>query len=175
MLLVFGPWLDTVYTLDVIEIGFEKSSPASLSGDTLVKEKENECKLFQSSPRDWRRLGDVLPPLWLLLEECLVLVLGLLGRIAGSLWWDIYLVLFPLSIVCPWCTNLSMSVTLCLCFFFIVWRLFCVSCLKEKMVNVHSLINFNFFFSKKRKKKKGKKRKKKKEKHFQLVFGAIYL
>ena len=67
----------------MIEIGFEKSSPASLSGDALVKEKENECKLFQSSPRDSRRSGDVLPPLWLLLVECLIL--GLLGRISGSL------------------------------------------------------------------------------------------
>jgi hypothetical protein len=50
-----------------------------------VKEQENEHKLFQSSPRD-RRSGDVLPPLWLLLEECLVLVLGPLGKISGSLW-----------------------------------------------------------------------------------------
>jgi hypothetical protein len=61
----------------------KKSSPLRLSGDDLVKEKENECKLFQSSPKDRRRSRDVLPPLWLLLEECLVL--GLLRRISGSL------------------------------------------------------------------------------------------
>ena len=30
------------------------------------KEKENENKLFQSSPRDRRKLRDVLLPLWLL-------------------------------------------------------------------------------------------------------------
>jgi hypothetical protein len=50
--------------------------------DALAKEKENECKLFQSSPRNRRRLGGLLLPLWLLLEECLIL--DLLGRITGS-------------------------------------------------------------------------------------------
>jgi hypothetical protein len=48
-----------------------------------VKEKENEYKLFQSSTRDRKRSGDVLIPLWLILEDCLVL--GPLGRISGSL------------------------------------------------------------------------------------------
>lgn len=47
------------------------------------KRRKMNVKFFQSFPR-YRRLGDVLPPLWLLLEECLVL--GLLGRISGSLW-----------------------------------------------------------------------------------------
>ena len=63
----------------------KKSSPLRLSGDDLVKEKENECKLFQSSPKDRRRSRDVLPPLWLPLEEGLVLVLGPSGRISESL------------------------------------------------------------------------------------------
>jgi hypothetical protein len=30
------------------------------------KRKKNENKLFQSSPRDRRKMGDVLLPLWLL-------------------------------------------------------------------------------------------------------------
>jgi hypothetical protein len=34
--------------------------------DLLAKKRENENKLFQSSPRDRRKLGDVLLPLWLL-------------------------------------------------------------------------------------------------------------
>ena len=63
--------------------------------DRLAKEKKNGYKLFQSSPRDRRKLGDILFPLWLLLEISLVLVPSL-------------------SIVCPWCTNLSMCVNLCL-------------------------------------------------------------
>jgi hypothetical protein len=45
------------------ENGLEKSSSPCLSRDALVKEKENECKLFQSFPRDRERLGDVLLPL----------------------------------------------------------------------------------------------------------------
>jgi hypothetical protein len=89
------------------ENGFEKSSPPRLSGDALVKEKENECKLFENSPRDRRRSGDVLPPLWLLLEECLVL--DPLGRISGS-----HLVLFPLCLFsvfgAPICPCLSVYV-----------------------------------------------------------------
>jgi len=36
------------------ENGFEKSSPPGLSAEALAK--ENECKLFPSSPRDRRRL-----------------------------------------------------------------------------------------------------------------------
>lgn len=54
---------------------FEKSSSPHLSEDALAKEKENECRLLQSSHRE-RRSGDILSPLWLLLEECLVLVLS---------------------------------------------------------------------------------------------------
>ena len=70
--------------------------------DTLGKEKENECKQFQSSPRDRRKQGNVQLTLWLLLEKCLVLVLVLLGRISGSLW-DIqfsYLSVQSLSLTC---------------------------------------------------------------------------
>lgn len=58
---------------------FEKCSSPHLSEDALAKEKENECRLLQSSHRERRRSGDILSPLWLLLEECLVLVLGPLG------------------------------------------------------------------------------------------------
>jgi hypothetical protein len=46
--------------------------------DALAQEKENRYKIFQSSPRDRKKL--VLLPLWLLLEIYLVLV-----RISGSL------------------------------------------------------------------------------------------
>ena len=56
--------------------------------DALVKEKEIEHNLFQSSPRE-KRLGDILLPLWLLLEECLFLLLVPLGRISEFLWWHI--------------------------------------------------------------------------------------
>jgi hypothetical protein len=34
--------------------------------DLLAKKRKNENKLFQSSPRDRRKTGDVLLPLWLL-------------------------------------------------------------------------------------------------------------
>jgi hypothetical protein len=45
----------------------EKVSEKQLSPvwDLLAKNKENEKKLFQSSPRDRRKLGEVLLPLWL--------------------------------------------------------------------------------------------------------------
>lgn len=79
---------ETVYTLNMRENEFEKRSPLLFSRDALAIEKENEHKLFQNSPRDRRRSGDVLPPCWLLLEKSLFLVLGPLGRISGSLWRD---------------------------------------------------------------------------------------
>jgi hypothetical protein len=53
-----------------------------------VKEKENEHKLVQNSPRE-RRSGDILILLWLLLEKCLVLLLVPLVRISESIWWHI--------------------------------------------------------------------------------------
>ena len=46
-------------------IGFHSPGPVS---------KKNGHKLFQSSPRDSWKLGDVLLPLWLLVELSLVLV-----------------------------------------------------------------------------------------------------
>jgi hypothetical protein len=49
------------------------------------KGRKNERKLFQSSPRDRRRLIDVLPPLWLLLEKCLVLDLLLFSHVEITL------------------------------------------------------------------------------------------
>ena len=44
----------------------------SLVSDVLSKEKENRYRLSQCSPRDRRKSGDVLLPLWLLLEISLI-------------------------------------------------------------------------------------------------------
>jgi hypothetical protein len=57
-------------------MGLRKTVLPHLPRDALAEEKENTCKMFQSSPRD-RRRSDVLPPLWLLLEECLFIACGL--------------------------------------------------------------------------------------------------
>jgi hypothetical protein len=64
-------------------MGFRKAVLPN-ARDALVK--ENEHKLFQSSSRDRRGSGDGLLPLWFPLEECLVLVLGPLGRKSVSIW-----------------------------------------------------------------------------------------
>ena len=50
------------YTLDVREWAREKQSLPAV-WEALAKEKENELKLSQSSPRDRRRSGDARPPL----------------------------------------------------------------------------------------------------------------
>lgn len=55
--------------------------------DTSERRKMS-LSFFKSSPRDRRKAGDVLFPCWLLLEKCLFLVLGPLGRISGFLWWN---------------------------------------------------------------------------------------
>ena len=46
------------------KISFRKA--VSPVWDLLAIKRENENKLFQSSPRDRRKTGDVLLPLWLL-------------------------------------------------------------------------------------------------------------
>ena len=54
------------------ESRFQKSS-RSMS-EMLYQKKENGYKLFQVSPGDERKAGDVLHPLWILLEISLVFV-----------------------------------------------------------------------------------------------------
>jgi hypothetical protein len=78
---------------------FQKSRLPCTSRYVLVKEKENECKLFQSSPTNRKKSRDALLPLWLLMEKYLVLVLGPLCMISGSICWIIYLVIFPLYLL----------------------------------------------------------------------------
>lgn len=60
--------------------GWEKQSSWTLH--KYFRERE---KLFQSSPRDREKAGDILPLFWLLLEKFLLLVLGSIGKISGSL------------------------------------------------------------------------------------------
>ena len=98
--------------------------------EVLAKEEENG---FQSSPRDRKKLGDVLLPLWLLQEISLVLVTS------SSL--------PSLCVVCPWyTTNLSMCVNFlfhCLndcCFMFHVQN---KKWLKLYLLAIHPLIWFS--------------------------------
>ena len=59
MILVFGPCLETVYTIDMREWTREKQSFPTV-WEALMKEKKNEFKWSQSSHRDRRRSEDVL-------------------------------------------------------------------------------------------------------------------
>jgi len=64
MLLVFGLWLETVYTLDKRENGVEKNSPPGLSTDALTK--GNELKIFGAllgTKGGGRRLASLLAPI----------------------------------------------------------------------------------------------------------------
>lgn len=93
-----------------IGMGLKKSIPPHLSEDALAQEKEHEHKLFQSSRMDRKRSGNILLPLCLPLEECLVLFP--LCKISGFLW---HTSSFP-SIFCPYQASLYISASLFLCF-----------------------------------------------------------
>jgi hypothetical protein len=79
-------------------IGFRKAVIRYLG--PFSKEKENGNKIFQRSPRDRRKLGDAMLPLWLPWRYSQYW-LGYLGP------FEISSSILSLSIVCPWCTNLS--------------------------------------------------------------------
>jgi len=84
--LYFSLWTmirDSLHPRHEREWVWEKQSSWTLH--RCFGEREN---LFQSSPGNRGKAGDVLPLCWLLLEKCLFLVLGSIGRISGSLRWD---------------------------------------------------------------------------------------
>jgi len=57
------------------------------SPQMLWQKKEMSLNFLELS-WEQKEVGDVLPPCWLLLEKCLFLVLGSLGRMSGALWWN---------------------------------------------------------------------------------------
>lgn len=100
--------------------------------------KEREHRLFQSSPRDRRQSGDVLPPLWLPLEEGLVLVLGPLVSSLGSFGTSSSLPSLP--IVCPWYTTLSRSVSLYLFLFCCMIGALCFMFKRKQWLKLYLLV-----------------------------------
>jgi hypothetical protein len=80
--------------------GFRKSVVPCLGH---FSKREGKHKLFQNSLRDRKKLGDVLLPLWLLLEISIVLV-----RISCSLWDISFFSLFVYwcAPICPYVCQL---------------------------------------------------------------------
>ena len=103
---------------------FQKWS-CPLPGTFQQKRRKNGYQLFQRSPRDRRKLGNILLPLWLLWRY--------------SSFWLEYLGSFEtsnslssLSIVCPWYTNLSIRLSIYVCFCFVVQMIVLYFILKKR-------------------------------------------